>query len=181
MAVRTLITMRIGALLVVLVMLAVIIGGGVMLYRATQPEGEVLLDDSPLPEGEGAGTSQFIQRQPETLPPVDEALLQSGGGDGSAEAGAQETEGAVISMTDTGFSPATVTVPAGTAVTFVNNGQGSHWPASDVHPTHEMLPGFDSRRALTTGEQYSFTFAERGTWRFHDHLRPSSTGAVTVE
>lgn len=86
-----------------------------------------------------------------------------------------------ISMTDTGFSPASVTVPAGTTVTFVNNGQASHWPASATHPTHDVLPEFDSQRGIATGEEYSFTFTQAGTWKYHDHLFPQLTGQIVVQ
>ncbi|MBI3251353.1 MAG: hypothetical protein HYZ62_00405, partial [Candidatus Andersenbacteria bacterium] len=65
---------------------------------------------------------------------------------------------ATISITDTGFEPAQVTVAPGATVTFVNNGQALHWPASAPHPTHTALPGFDAKKGLATGESYSFTF-----------------------
>lgn len=85
-----------------------------------------------------------------------------------------------ISVDETGFHPSTVTIAAGTTVTFVNNGQANHWPASDVHPTHEILPGFDSKKGLATGETYSYTFTQVGTWPMHDHLVASNTGTITV-
>ena len=84
-------------------------------------------------------------------------------------------------MTDTGFVPAAVTVEVGARVTFMNDGQALHWPSSDVHPTHELLPGFDAGQGLGTGESYSFTFEEKGTWGFHDHLFPELKGEVIVE
>jgi plastocyanin len=86
-----------------------------------------------------------------------------------------------IAITDTGFSPATVTIAAGSRVNFVNNGQGLHWPASDPHPVHSDLPGFDSKKGLTTGEIYSFTFTTPGSWGFHDHLNPAAKGTVVVQ
>lgn len=88
---------------------------------------------------------------------------------------------ATISITDTGFEPAQVTVAPGATVTFVNNGQALHWPASAPHPTHTALPGFDAKKGLATGESYSFTFDNAGVWKFHDHLNPSLFGAVTVQ
>lgn len=91
------------------------------------------------------------------------------------------TSAMTVSMTDTGFSPATITVPAGTTVTFVNNGQAAHRPASNPHPTHTDLPGFDATRALQTGESYSFTFTKVGTWGYHDHPNPSTKGQVVVQ
>lgn len=87
---------------------------------------------------------------------------------------------AVISMTNTGYAPGTLTVPAGTSVTFRNDGSRNAWPASAVHPTHEELPGFDAKRPVRPGESYAFTFAQPGTWTYHDHLNPSITGQVVV-
>ena len=86
-----------------------------------------------------------------------------------------------ISITDTGFEPAQVTVAVGAKVTFLNNGQALHWPASAPHPTHTALPGFDAKKGLATGESYSFTFDTAGVWKFHDHLNPNLFGSVTVQ
>lgn len=91
------------------------------------------------------------------------------------------TPTAAIEITDTGFVPSTLIVKAGTAVRFVNNGQGLHWPASDPHPTHGGLPGFDAKQALATGESYSFTFTKVGTFGFHDHLHSNFKGSLTVQ
>lgn len=85
-----------------------------------------------------------------------------------------------ISISDTGFSPATVTVKSGTTVTFMNNGQALHWPASNPHPVHTDLSGFDAQKGLATGESYSFTFTKTGTWGFHDHLNAAMKGSVVV-
>ncbi len=89
--------------------------------------------------------------------------------------------GVKVSVDDNGFTPAAVTVPAGTTVTFVNDGQGAHWPASAVHPTHQLLPDFNARKGLATGETYSYTFTKVGTWTFHDHLNPTKTGQMVVQ
>ena len=83
-------------------------------------------------------------------------------------------------MDETGFTPATVRVAPVSTVNFVTTGQGSHWPALAVHPTHQMLAGFDAFKPLATGETYSYTFAQAGTWAFHDHLNPSLIGSVIV-
>lgn len=91
------------------------------------------------------------------------------------------TTGTLITFTDTGIAPSTLTVPVNTTVTFTNNGQGAHWPASDPHPTHTGLPGFDADKALATGESYSFTFTTKGTWGFHDHLNPRLKGSIIVQ
>lgn len=88
---------------------------------------------------------------------------------------------AAITISDIGFTPATIRVKAGTTVTFINNGQALHWPASNPHPVHTDLPGFDAKKGLATGEEYLFTFTEVGTWGYHDHLNTTFKGSVVVE
>lgn len=87
---------------------------------------------------------------------------------------------ATVAYTDQGFSPATVTVKAGTTVTFVNQSSSSMWVASAVHPTHLLLPGFDQLTSVAAGGTYQYTFTKIGTWKYHNHLSPTSTGTVIV-
>ena len=97
--------------------------------------------------------------------------------------------GNAIKITSTGFEPKTLTVKAGTTVTFVNEDSNKHWPASAMHPTHNVYPEsggcigskFDACKGLEQGESFSFTFNEKGSWKYHDHLSVSSTGTVVVE
>ncbi len=175
-----------------IVVVAVLAAGGILVYRSTAPDGDVVPQgEASLEEAPAAGTSngQFLQMQPDAASPGE----AGDGGEGveaspvaeTSETGLSAdqdvTEKTIISMTDTGFAPETVTVAAGSTVTFVNNGQALHWPASDVHPTHELLPGFDAGRGIATGDEYAFTFTEVGRWSFHDHLNPQFMGAVVVE
>ena len=90
-------------------------------------------------------------------------------------------EEVVVRATDSGYEPSSVTVSVGTKVMFLNESSRAVWTASDVHPTHQALPGFDALKGFATRESYSFTFEEAGTWRFHDHLRAQHTGEVIVE
>lgn len=91
------------------------------------------------------------------------------------------TSAATVSITSSGFVPATVTVKAGQAVTWKNTATSTHWPASNPHPEHTGLSGFDALRGLSAGETYSYTFARAGTFPYHDHLNPLLTGTVIVE
>jgi plastocyanin len=157
-----------------IIIVVIVVGGAViLLMRSSAPEeetveglGEEMFSEEELiPVIEGDANGQFLQEAPEEPVPVT----------------TEETEAATISMTDDGFEPATVEVSVGTTVTFVNNGQGLHWPASDNHPTHEILAGFDAKKGLATGETYSYTFTEIGSWGFHNHLAPQIKGTVVVE
>ena len=90
------------------------------------------------------------------------------------------SSGPHITITALGFYPATLKVKAGTSVEFLNNDNKPRWPASNPHPTHTDLPGFDAGRALQPGESWSFVFDKVGTWKFHDHLNSKAQGAITV-
>ncbi len=99
------------------------------------------------------------------------------------------TPGPTIDMTTDGFSPKTVTIKAGQIVMFKNSGTINQWPASAVHPTHGVYPesggcigsAFDACKGLTPGESWSFTFNQKGSWNYHDHLNPSLVGTIKVE
>ncbi|MBI2146737.1 hypothetical protein HYU22_05350 [Candidatus Woesearchaeota archaeon] len=100
-----------------------------------------------------------------------------------------------IEITSTGFTPKTLVINAGDSITFVNKDTAPHWPASNMHPVHNTYPGssidkcgtseentiFDSCRGLEQGEEFTFTFNAAGTWPFHDHLRVSRIGVITVK
>lgn len=105
----------------------------------------------------------------------------------------EQAAGNTVTITAKGFSPKVLTVKAGTTVTFVNEDVKEHWPASAMHPTHTLYPGsgirkcgtgeaiFDACKGLAQGESFSFTFNEKGSWRYHDHLGVSLTGTIVVE
>jgi plastocyanin len=86
----------------------------------------------------------------------------------------------IITITSAGYSPSNVSVKSGTKVIFQNNDNKGHWPASNPHPTHTDLPGFDSGKAIPSGGSYSYTFTKVGTWGYHDHLFTNLGGKVTV-
>lgn len=77
-------------------------------------------------------------------------------------------------------NPTSLNIKVGDSVTFVNNDDTPHWPASGVHPTHQICMGFDALKGLSKGETYSFTFNEAKTCPFHDHLNPSIGGQIIV-
>ena len=100
-----------------------------------------------------------------------------------------------IVYSDSGFFPKEVTVKKGSVVTFKNESSLKMWPASAKHPTHEVYPGssitkcntpaasaiFDACKGISRSESWSFTFNEVGSWAYHDHLKPTYFGKITVE
>jgi plastocyanin len=101
----------------------------------------------------------------------------------------------IIKIMANGFEPKEVEITKGTKVTWVNEQPNPSWPASAVHPTHEVYPGssikkcgtpeqgkiFDACHGLQQGESWSFVFNEVGDWYYHDHLSPSWKGEIEVK
>jgi len=100
-----------------------------------------------------------------------------------------------VTYTNSGYLPREVTILAGGTVTFKNESSRKMWTATTIHPTHTIYPGsgiqkcgtpersgiFDACKDIAQGESWSFTFKEQGSWRYHDHRNPSSTGKIIVE
>lgn len=86
-----------------------------------------------------------------------------------------------VTATDTGFSPSQLTIKSGETVVFLNQSSSAVWPASDPHPIHTGLPGFDAKHGLAHGESYEFTFVKTGSFGYHNHLNPSTRGTIVVE
>lgn len=95
---------------------------------------------------------------------------------------AGETASAVSVMyTTDGFSPKTISIKAGQTVTFVNNSDLDMWVASDPHPTHSGLQGFDERASVGASGKYTYTFTKAGTFGYHNHVDTSKKGTVIVQ
>ena len=71
-----------------------------------------------------------------------------------------------------GFAPASLTVGAGTTVTWVNRDTVNHQVVSDR--------GSFVSPILRPNQSYSFTFRAAGTYRYHDGLEPAERGTIRV-
>ncbi len=119
--------------------------------------------------------------------------INTGGNSAGNEQTAPETY--TVEINSDGFSPNTLEINRGDTVVWVNRDNSEHWPASANHPTHTAYPGsaaskcgtseqdtiFDACHGLMTGESFTFNFDEVGTWSYHDHLNPASTGTIKVK
>jgi plastocyanin len=85
-----------------------------------------------------------------------------------------------ITYSDSGFSPATLTVKAGTTVTVKNDSSSSLQFSSDPHPVHTDNPELNMG-VLAPGKSDTFTVTKTGTWGYHNHLNPSDTGTIVVQ
>ena len=86
-----------------------------------------------------------------------------------------------VEMTSAGFSPKEISINIGDAVQFINKDIRDWWPASGVHPTHQVCPGLDALKDIKPGDSYSHTFSTAATCPMHDHLKPSFFGKIIVK
>lgn len=86
----------------------------------------------------------------------------------------------IITMTPEGFVPAETTIDNDTTVIFLNKDTRGRWPASNVHPTHNLYPDFDPKHTISPNDSWSFKPEKIGTWNFHDHLFPHLRGTLIV-
>ncbi|MEK7630980.1 MAG: cupredoxin domain-containing protein [Patescibacteria group bacterium] len=90
--------------------------------------------------------------------------------------------GTEIVMKDKIYTPKNLRVPVGERVTFINkDSKEAYWPASNIHPTHEIYSEFDPKKSVRPGESWSFVFKKQGEWKYHDHLFPEIGGTIVVE
>jgi plastocyanin len=78
-----------------------------------------------------------------------------------------------VSISNFAFVPATITVRAGTRVTWTNRQAGIE------HTVTANDGSFDSGN-LSTGSSYSHVFTKAGTYAYHCAIHPFMTGTVIV-
>jgi plastocyanin len=102
---------------------------------------------------------------------------------GPANTTASLPDVAEVIINDEGFSPAELRIKVGTTVTWVNRGEKPHQVASEPHPTHDGLAGFDSLQGVEKDGSYSYTFRKEGRFPYHDHLHPFTAlvGTIVVD
>lgn len=77
----------------------------------------------------------------------------------------------VVAIKNFAFSPATLTVKAGTTVTWTNQDSATHDVKGDAFASEP----------LSQGETFSFTFDKAGNYDYICSFHPSMTGKVIVE
>lgn len=105
----------------------------------------------------------------------------------------QKSADVTVEYQEGGFVPETITVSIGSTVAWQNSVGRPMWVASDPHPAHTDLEGFDQQRVINRvtppfstaahahGEGiYEYTFTKPGIWKYHNHLSPQHRGTITV-
>jgi plastocyanin len=80
-----------------------------------------------------------------------------------------------IKVSDLGFDPPSLTIAAGTTVTWRNTGEFDHAVTSDPASPVQWDSG-----ELRPGEEFSRTFAEPGSYPYFDGLFPDHSGTIEV-
>ncbi|HYQ07866.1 MAG TPA: cupredoxin family copper-binding protein [Xanthobacteraceae bacterium] len=79
-----------------------------------------------------------------------------------------------LSIDNFTFTPQTLTVKAGTTVTWTNKDDIPHGIASDNN-------AFKRSPALDTDDSYSFTFTTPGTYQYFCYVHPFMKGTIVVQ
>lgn len=78
----------------------------------------------------------------------------------------------IVIARDFMFAPLSVTIPAGTTVTWTNRDDEPHTVVSDT--------GLFRSGALDTNESFTFRFDKPGTYRYACSIHPRMMGTITV-
>lgn len=81
-----------------------------------------------------------------------------------------------ITIKNFAFSPAMLTVKAGSVVTWTNQDSVTHTIASD-----SGYPVLFTSDPVASGASYTFTFIQPGTYNYHCSIHPSMKGTIIVQ
>jgi plastocyanin len=87
---------------------------------------------------------------------------------------ASQASADAVSIGNFTFGPQTLTVKAGTTVTWTNKDDIPHGIASDNN-------AFAKSKALDTDDSYSFTFTTPGTYKYFCYVHPHMTGTIVIQ
>lgn len=118
---------------------------------------------------------EFIQK-----PNVEVAQKQ----DGATTSAETNTSGVIVTHTSSGFSPADAKIKSGGTITWVNDGDSEIQIGANPHPVHtgnKEVSGGGFVLTLKPGEQTAVKMEKVGSFGYHDHLKSSQGGTITVE
>lgn len=107
--------------------------------------------------------------------------VNGGGGGGGGGTSAS------VTIRDYSFSPASITIKAGSPLTWTNNGPSTHTVTSDstgVFDSGMLSPpmaSMDPYGGTSSGQTYTMTFQTRGTFAYHCSNHPTMHGTVVVQ
>ncbi|KKR13401.1 MAG: hypothetical protein UT43_C0045G0007 [Parcubacteria group bacterium GW2011_GWC1_39_29] len=78
------------------------------------------------------------------------------------------------------FSPTNLRIHSGDTIRFKNEGHAGIRVVTDPHPEHNNLVGFDSMGDIPQNSFFSFTFAAKGTFGYHNEKNIQEVGTIIV-
>jgi len=87
--------------------------------------------------------------------------------------------GPTVTIQNFAFAPASITVPKGTTVTWVNQDTANHQIVNDAQGTITQGALFTSS-SFPKSASYSFKFDSPGTYPYHCSLHPAMKGTIVV-
>jgi plastocyanin len=158
--------------LVVLALLLLIAAGVYFFAGVTPPPQEEVVDTS-------LDTNIRLGKAP--IPAMTEEM--------QAKLAASKGFSALVSYTQNGFEPRTVTIARGEAVRFTNNSAGDLWVSAGgegvlIYPQTKAGCGssdLDSCSPFPPQDFWEFTFEEVGSWQVVNNLDKSKRGTIIVE
>ena len=91
-----------------------------------------------------------------------------------ASPGERPASGSEVKIDNFSFGPATITIPAGSTVTWTNNDDVPHVVTSDDNKMFKS-------KALDTDDRFSFTFTKPGTYNYYCAIHPKMTAKIVVQ
>lgn len=92
----------------------------------------------------------------------------------AANPGDKPASGAEVKIDNFSFGPATITIPAGTTITWTNNDDVPHVVTSDDNKLFKS-------KALDTDDHFTFTFTKPGTYNYYCAIHPKMTAKIVVQ
>ena len=100
------------------------------------------------------------------------AFLAACTGSTTQNTSAPTASGNLVTVVYFAFSPQTLSVTAGTTVTWTNRDSTTHFVASDT--------GVFNSGNLATNASFTYTFSNTGSYPYHCAIHPSMTGTIIV-
>ena len=101
------------------------------------------------------------------------AVVSCGSSSSTPTSTPTQTQGNTVNIQNEAFSPAMLTVSAGTTVTWTNNDAIVHTVTSDTGL-------FDSGQ-MSQGSHFSHTFSDKGTFQYHCTIHTTMHGTIIVQ
>lgn len=98
----------------------------------------------------------------------------------STSSATDEANAAVVTYSDSGFSPASVNAKVGQKVVFKNTSSSAIQVNSAPHPVHNLYPELNVGM-IAAGKEGSTIFTKAGAYMYHNHLNTNQKGTIVVQ